>query len=52
MSVLLMGASGWLRKCCTRGVRGRVVHLGKVTEAFVSMSCEGKAGSKGGVGIG
>ena len=37
-------AGGSLRKCCTRAIRGPVVRLGMVTEAFVLMSCEKKAG--------
>jgi hypothetical protein len=36
--------------CWTSGVRGSVVRLGMVTEAFVSMSCEKKAGLKRGGG--
>ena len=37
-------AGGSLRKCCTRAIRGLVVRLGMVTEAFVLTSCEKKAG--------
>lgn len=44
-------AGGKLRNCCTMDVRGPVVRLGMVTEAFVSTSCEKKAGLKRGEGL-
>jgi len=43
-------AGGSLRNCCTRDVRGPVVRLRMVTEAFVSTGCEKKAGLKRGEG--